>query len=222
MKKIYFALLSFIPLIATAQSVGISNTAITPDASSILELKSTKQGLLIPRMLSTERIAIPSPATGLMVYQTDTPPGFYYFDGAAWKQVGASESASSVNFRYYSNAAQAAYASANTTVNFGVQSFLNNATFSNNTFTATSSGIYKFDINLSIYGLYAGTMSANLAVNGAFYSGINYIITAGAFQNTFFSDYINLTAGDIVYVYVNPNVYTSISLGSSFSGFKIN
>ena len=39
------------------------------------------------RMTFTQRNAIVSPATGLMIYQTNSTPGFYYYDGAAWKAV---------------------------------------------------------------------------------------------------------------------------------------
>ncbi len=64
-------------------SVGIGTT--TPDASSLLEIKSTKKGLLIPRMTKTQRDAIASPAIGLLIYQTNSTPGFYYYDGSGWK-----------------------------------------------------------------------------------------------------------------------------------------
>ena len=49
-------------------SVGIGTA--TPDASSLLEIKSNTKGLLIPRMSKTKRDAIDSPATALLIYQT--------------------------------------------------------------------------------------------------------------------------------------------------------
>jgi trimeric autotransporter adhesin len=52
-------------------AAGIGTT--TPDASSLLEIKSTSKGLLIPRMTLTQRNAIAAPATGLMIYQTNSP-----------------------------------------------------------------------------------------------------------------------------------------------------
>ena len=70
-----------------AQSLGINNTGAAGDASSILDLSSTSKGLLIPRMSQTQRNAISSPATGLMIYQTDNTPGFYYFNGTSWIQA---------------------------------------------------------------------------------------------------------------------------------------
>lgn len=58
----------------------------TPDASAQLHISATNKGLLIPRMTEANRPA--SPATGLMIYQTNNTPGYYYFDGSAWKMVG--------------------------------------------------------------------------------------------------------------------------------------
>ena len=65
-------------------SAGIGTTA--PNASSLLEVKSTTKGLLIPRMTATQRGAIASPATGLLVYQTDGTSGFYYYSDG-WKTI---------------------------------------------------------------------------------------------------------------------------------------
>jgi len=70
--------------LSTAQ-VGI-NTA-TPDASAALDVQSTTQGMLVPRMLEAQRIIIASPAEGLLVYQTDGTAGFYFYDGAAWTSL---------------------------------------------------------------------------------------------------------------------------------------
>ena len=58
-------------------SIGTSN----PDPSALLDLKSDSKGLLIPRLSAAQRIALASPATGLLVYQTEAPEGFYYNKG---------------------------------------------------------------------------------------------------------------------------------------------
>jgi len=62
--------------------VGIGTT--TPDDSAELEIISTDKGVLVPRMTQAQRTAIASPATGLLVYETDVTPSFWYYDGAIW------------------------------------------------------------------------------------------------------------------------------------------
>jgi len=61
--------------------VGIGASA--PDVSSALEINSNSKGILIPRMTTSERAAISSPATGLMVYDTSLNQ-FWYFNGSSW------------------------------------------------------------------------------------------------------------------------------------------
>jgi hypothetical protein len=65
--------------------VGINTN--TPDASSALEIESTAGGILIPRMTEIQRDAIVSPASGLMIYQTDEVSGFYFYNGTGWTKI---------------------------------------------------------------------------------------------------------------------------------------
>jgi hypothetical protein len=67
--------------------VGISETSITPESSSILDLESTSKGMLVPRMTAAQKNAITSPAQGLLVYQTNIDTGFWYYEGSVWKQL---------------------------------------------------------------------------------------------------------------------------------------
>ena len=88
--KHFFTLLAAVLLTAiTSAQVGIGTT--TPDASSALDITSTTGGLLVPRMTETQRDAISSPASGLMIYQTDGTVGFYYYNGSSWANVGYTE-----------------------------------------------------------------------------------------------------------------------------------
>jgi len=63
----------------------------TDAASSILNLTSTTKGFLKPRMTTTERNAIASPATGLSIYNTTLNTNDTY-DGTQWQSFGASTS----------------------------------------------------------------------------------------------------------------------------------
>ena len=56
----------------------------TADASALVSLSSTTKGFLLPRMTEAQRGDIASPATGLMVYQTDATAGIYVYNGSSW------------------------------------------------------------------------------------------------------------------------------------------
>lgn len=93
MKAFYLLfLLTISSIIVKAQNIAINADGSTPDNSAMLEIKSTNKGLLVPRMTSAQKIAIPSPATGLMIYQTDGTSGFYYYTGSLWTLMSTSSS----------------------------------------------------------------------------------------------------------------------------------
>jgi CRISPR/Cas system-associated exonuclease Cas4 (RecB family) len=78
-------------VIDTSGDVGIGTTG--PAASALLDLTSTAKGLLPPRMNTTQRNAISSPAEGLFVYNTGTG-ALNYYNGSAWVAVGGGENVS--------------------------------------------------------------------------------------------------------------------------------
>ncbi len=96
MRKIYpiFCLLAFVNISNAQNTFPSSGSAgigtLSPNASAALDITSTTQGILIPRMTTANRNAILNPANGLMVYQTDGVAGFYYYAASAWKAVTAS------------------------------------------------------------------------------------------------------------------------------------
>ena len=65
--------------------VAINKDGSAPDASSLLDVSGTDGGVLIPRMTAVQRVAISNPATGLVVYDTDSTR-FYYYD-AGWNTI---------------------------------------------------------------------------------------------------------------------------------------
>ncbi len=71
-------------------NVGIG--IIDPALSAKLDISSTTQGLLTPRMTAAQRTAIASPAEGLLVYQTNVPAGFYFYKGGVWTSLSETTS----------------------------------------------------------------------------------------------------------------------------------
>ena len=78
--------------VSAQNNVGIGTTS--PDASALLELYSTNQGFLPPRLSSTQRDAMPiapatTIATGLVIYCTDCVPNgiLQVYNGTAWTDM---------------------------------------------------------------------------------------------------------------------------------------
>ncbi len=63
--------------------VGVGIGTTTPNASSKVEIASTTQGFLPPRMTTSQRDAIASPATGLTIYNT-TINCLEWWNGTVW------------------------------------------------------------------------------------------------------------------------------------------
>jgi hypothetical protein len=69
-------------------SIGVNTT---PAASAQFDIASTTKGFLFPRMTDAQRIAIASPAEGLLLFNT-TNKGVAYRDGTNWGYLsGASQ-----------------------------------------------------------------------------------------------------------------------------------
>ena len=90
--------------LSTYAQVGVGTVA--PDASSMLEVKSTTKGMLVPRMSTVERTGITTPAVGLLVYDNTTQT-FWYYKNTGWLELvtgGGYWSANGTNI-YSNNAA---------------------------------------------------------------------------------------------------------------------
>jgi hypothetical protein len=90
MKNVLYTLLTLLLIVnvSMAQNVGINATGAAPDASAGLDVNFTNRGFLPPRVSltgPTDATTIPSPATGLIVYNTSTSggltPGLYFNRG---------------------------------------------------------------------------------------------------------------------------------------------
>lgn len=208
MKKqitIIMVAISIFPNLLYAQNNNIGINTSNPDNSAILQVSSNenpnistlrKKGLLPPRvaLLSTIDVAtIPSPAVGLMVYNTannGTYPnevssnGYYFWDGSKWEKLmnlAAVEEAVKPRILYVESNIRQNFTSANINaassatpsdnlVTFGTP-FINTNNFItfnavNSTFTATIAGTYEFSAFVN-YNPMAGIVSGN-ANNRAF------------------------------------------------------
>jgi hypothetical protein len=133
----------------TTGSAGIGTT--NPQNTALLEMVSSTKGLLIPRMTAANRQAIVSPATGLMVYQTDGTKGFHYFDGSQWLNITSSSNTAnrSLNNLVSTSINQSLYPATSNTNSLGSASYrwssayINNIYFSDGSIQTFASPWYK-------------------------------------------------------------------------------
>ncbi len=162
---------------ATA-SVGTSS----PAASAALEVASTTRGFLPPRVTTTQRDAISSPATGLTVYNT-TLGSTQVYNGSSWQSVGSGGAGG--GSKNYLSAVTASTASGVPNVGNGDLESGTAVGFSLGTVTLTSSmpsGVPSFGSGAN------GNLSISVASSGQLagkYS-LNYVSTVAS------------TAGDFV------------------------
>jgi hypothetical protein len=67
------------------QNVGINDDGSLPNPNAILDVKSASKGVLIPRLSTTARLAIPA-TKGLLVYDT-TVNAFFFNTGTVWQSL---------------------------------------------------------------------------------------------------------------------------------------
>ena len=78
--------LIFPSFLLAQQNIGINNDGSSPDNSAMLHIKSTTKGMLVPRMTSVQKSNIASPATGLLVFDTDTE-SFWFRETSGWIEL---------------------------------------------------------------------------------------------------------------------------------------
>src|SRR6187402_896055 len=85
--------IGFTVIASAQQGVAINTDGTNADNSALLDIKSSSKGILIPRLTTAQKTAISSPATGLLIYQTNGAAGFYYYNGSAWASLSAAAGA---------------------------------------------------------------------------------------------------------------------------------
>lgn len=92
MKRILLGILilGFVISLANAQNIAITDDdGYSADPSAMLDVKSTVKGILVPRLTTDQRIAVVSPATGLLVFDIGFN-SFFFFNGNIWVDLSSS------------------------------------------------------------------------------------------------------------------------------------
>ncbi len=215
---------------ATINGKVIVGALTETSSTAILEISSTTQGFLPPRMTLAQRIAITNPAQGLMIYCTNC--GTYgepeYYNGNSWLTLSGASTSKAIptvtitvgNYTYTANTPQGP----NVATNSGTG---NNYTFS---YVGTGSTTYAAS---STRPTNAGTYSVTVTVNAS--SDGNYTSTSSsaAFTIAKAVPIVTPTIGTYNYSLATPtaqgpntstntgtgNTYTYSYIGTGFTSF---
>ncbi len=68
---------------------GDGTSRVVPHPASAVEIRSTKRGVLLPRLTAGQRhiLRVEPSTAGLTVYQTDSVAGLYVWDGTVWQYL---------------------------------------------------------------------------------------------------------------------------------------
>jgi hypothetical protein len=86
MKKLLFIFACLFQVFFAFAQNNLGIGTLTPDASALLELSATDKGFLPPRLTTAQKLAVPNPATGLLVFDVTTN-SFWYFNGIIWVEA---------------------------------------------------------------------------------------------------------------------------------------
>lgn len=84
--KLLYAAIMIITCNSLNAQVAVNIDGSSPDGSAMMDVKSSEMGFLPPRMNTTQREAISFPATGLMIYNTDST-SLEFWNGSAWYDI---------------------------------------------------------------------------------------------------------------------------------------
>ncbi|RZL98283.1 MAG: hypothetical protein EOO88_60810, partial [Pedobacter sp.] len=174
LRILQLAFLMAITFSLKAQNVAINTDGSAANTSAILDVHSTEKGMLVPRMTQTQRNAIATPATGLLIFQTDNTPGFYYNKGTAaskdWQPLVSSATSSGLDLlaTISTNTDQTVAGATTADVQFNtatVAPTIGSYNTSTYTYTVGTSGNYMILVNLGA-GTAQWAMLISLMING--------------------------------------------------------
>jgi hypothetical protein len=210
MKNYYFAMKAlsaclFFFIISTANvfsQVGIGT--ITPNSSAMLDVTSTTQGMLTPRMTTAQRIAIATPADGLMVYDTDLKSFFHYNSTTlSWNGINSATTGRLKFKRIRSSDVLATVLAAELSAGGGSKYLLDSTTY------YEINGTVTFNFPIDLNNAYVSGQDTNediLVRNGNLFEGstggsirnVTIRVTAGAVFNISAASSQNLIFRDLV------------------------
>ncbi|MDU0370207.1 hypothetical protein ACFPAF_07385 [Hymenobacter endophyticus] len=216
MKKAFLVVLAISALSCAARAqVSISATPTTPDASAILDVSSTTKGLLPPRMTQAERGAIATPATGLIVYQTNGTAGLYCNNGTStapfWQLLSAR---AQPVYGHFASIINQPLPPNNTPTNLNLTAAFESSGLTSNIntdqITIVTPGLYRIFYNTSIFISNGAQFSVQAYKNSTAIGRINFLFgPQGSLPSVSEEGLYTLTAGDIITVkFIN---YTSAS-----------
>ena len=200
----------------------------SPNTSAILDVSSSSKGILIPRMTASQKNAISSPTTGLLIFQTDSPTDFYYYNGSSWISLTEPNWTSAGTIQSVGwNATTTAPTIGTTTVNdysykqFGSKTWKCQLTYSagsSSTGANNGSGDYLFTLPNGLQ--FNTTLAGQNAINDNL--GSSSWIWPGLWLSSTSGSITNLSQGGLLYVVpYSSTQFRLIHVGIAGVGFVI-
>ncbi|GEN74427.1 hypothetical protein [Chryseobacterium hagamense] len=161
--------------------VGIGTT--TPDPSSILDIKSTNKGVLLPGIAITsltDHLTIASPANGLIIWNNGlggiADTGLYYWNNQKWNKISSAASQGAVASGSSGNAWNNSATNSGNNTGSGTNLSLGTNTYDDLIFKVNSvkSGRLGTDNSISLgLGANAGQNGIAIGMSGSAYQGVS-------------------------------------------------
>lgn len=216
----------------------VSIGRLTPDHSAMLDVSSVTKGMLVPRMKTDQRISIPSPADGLLVYDIATESFWVFKATSGWTELtdAPRDTIFKVGFNAYlrGNEIISNYTSTTLTPYNKIYDYNNNFDTLTGVFTAPVTGLYHFTVNVNMPVTPVNEIvSINCYVNGTAATGLQKTTVISAADASFSQSVcypfdVQLNAGDYFnYKFLqrsgaNQTIYGGGSTETTtFSGYKV-
>jgi len=168
MKKVVFIfMISMVALLRSSAQVAINTDGTQPDASSMLEVKSTSKGVLVSRMGTLQRTGILTPADGLLVYDTDTKTFWFYKSGTGWTEITGSGGIFTIPFSGLANNVLPLFSITNNGDGTSVDGVNNSTSSSVAAVQGTISSTTPGGFSAAVRGVNNGTGGLGIGVHGS-------------------------------------------------------